>query len=374
MKLSIIGDFCYPVFMGGSSKHVYDLMKNFPKMGIDASLLMRSSGGNNIYHSTDPLAKQEFDLWIDEGRIKQIPPFLIWDPIPYIRHIYGSDFVLIQHPVMGFWGSIIAKVMGKKVFYHYHGPLNHEYYMKTGKKDIRYKIFWLLQKITCALSDHIITHSSYMQNISETEHKVPYKKSIRLSPYIETIDSCCSIDNLPTKDKLWILIPRRLTARTGVIEFIENFNKLNSAIRDRYHIFISGKGELQPQVEKYANLDPEHLTYLGFLTYDQLWFIYNKVDIVCVPTIDLEGFGYIILEGMSRGAAPLVSKTCGGGYEFVVKELDSSYTFDVNNTDDLYRVLLSFSKKKFNRNFYREIANKYSLLNMLMEYKNKILK
>lgn len=138
-------------------------------------------------------------------------------------------------------------------------------------------------------------------------------------------------------DKTVLFIPRRLTARTGIYEFLMRFLSLPADEQQKYHIYISGTGELAPKIETIAKEYPQTITYLGFVPYEELWAIYGKADAVVVPTLSLEGFGYVILEAMACGCAATVSTTCGGGYEFVSEQLGEEYTFDSFDTESILK-------------------------------------
>lgn len=369
LHVAIISDFCYPVYMGGSSKHVFDIMRGLESVGIEATLLTRSMDNTTQYSAEDSDAENLFVKWCHGGRVAKVPVSLFWNPIRYANFIKNADIVAIEHPIMGCVGAIVARLMNKKVIYHYHGPIHLEYKLKSGKKNVRYYVLWLMQKITCLLSHKLMVHSDYMGNIAISEHDVQQDKITLLPPYIEPVTIFGDISSLPPKNQLWILIPRRLTARTGVVQFIETFVKLPKEIKDSFHIFVSGRGELQQTVESLVKEDSTHLTYMGFLSYSQLWKMYGLVDAVCVPTVDLEGFGYVILEGMMEGAAPIVSDTCGGGYDFVMKELGKNWSFKVGNIESLSKVLKLLQTKSLGREDFKSIARKYSTQNMLRTYR-----
>lgn len=373
-NVTIIGDFCYPNFMGGSSKHVYDLICNLPTDVVDWNLITRRSSKSNEYSADEIEAQTKFDSFKRNRRIKEVSVLNIFNPLTYLNKIRKSQYVVLQHPVMGLFGAILGRCLHKKVIYHYHGPLHIEYYMKSGKRGLHYNILWLMQKLTVMLSQMVLTHSSYMKSISQREHSVPDNKSINLPPYIERVESDVKLPYFKDDNKIKLLIPRRLTARTGIIEFLKAFLIFPEDFRNKFHIYISGKGELQSKVESLVKQDSQNIQYIGFISYNELWSLYTKVDAVVVPTLDLEGFGYIILEAMSCGAMPLVSKTCGGGFEFVEKHLGSEYVFDIYSPKSIQDTLSIITQYRNNRNKYMQIASVFSTKNMIKTYLEKILK
>ena len=320
MKVLIIGDFCYPNYMGGSSKHVC------------------------------------------EGRITEVSTKHIFNPFTYLRHIRKADIVVLQHPVMGLFGGLWGRLYAKPIIYHYHGPLHLEYSMKTGKNGLHYKLLWLMQKVTVLLSNFVLTHSDYMKRVSIKEHKVPTSKCIYLPPYIKRHEIRKNLSYIKNNAKIKLLIPRRLTSRTGVIEFLNSFLTFPDDFRSRFDVFVTGKGELQSQVESLVAKDPDNLHYIGFVSYDDLWALYSKVDSVVVPTLDLEGFGYVILEGFSCGSSAIVSYTCG-----------DDYVFDVYSPESVKKALLAVQRNRYQREVFIHIADKYTTENMIKYYLDNIL-
>lgn len=372
MNILIIGDFCYPNYMGGSSKHVFDLITNFPGDRVKYYLITRNKKIGQ-YSASEPDAQRQYDKIKNEGKVKEVSTIGIFNPITYIKHIKGVDAVILQHPIMGLIGGLIAKLFGKPVIYHYHGPLHLEYAMKSGRRGVHYKLLWLMQKITVLLSNVVLTHSDYMRKVSVREHLVSESKCAYLPPYIikRMVDKeiICVKKDYKTK----LLLPRRLTARTGVIEFLNAFLTFPKEFRNKFDVIITGKGELQSQVEKLAERDPTNIKYIGFVSYDELWSLYSKVDSVVVPTLDLEGFGYVILEGFSCGASAIVSETCGGGYEFIKRHLGEEFIFDVYSAESIENALITVMRNKSNRSTFKEIADQYTTDKMINYYIDNIL-
>lgn len=376
-RIVIIGDFCYPNYMGGSSKHVYDLLCNFPQHKCCVKLLTRRKISNSKYDASDLYAQSIYNQYKNRGEVLEVSTLGIFNIVRYIDAVKDADYVLLQHPIMGCIGGFISKFFRKKVVYHYHGPIHLEYKMKIGKKNFRYYVLWWLQKMTIVFSDKVLTHSDYMKEVAIKEHSVSIDKCFYLPPYINSNNinnKICKLSFLKEdRGKIRILIPRRLTARTGIVEFLEAFLSLPDNERYKFQIYISGRGELKNEIEKLATKDSDNISYVGFLSYEELWALYNQIDAVVVPSLDLEGFGYIILEAMSCGASALVSQTCGGGFEFVMKHLGANYTFNTYSSDSILKALNQVGKKEHGRDYYIKIANCYTTDAMIRYYINNIL-
>lgn len=371
-KILIIGDFCYPNYSGGSSKHIYDLIQNYPKDKTNIVLITRKKFKNSSYIINDNNAENWYSNYKKENLVIELNKWNLFNPLKYLTQVIKSDIILIEHPIMGIIGSFLGYLSNKKIYYHYHGPIHLEYILKkkTQTKNLIYHILWIIQYITAILSNRIVVHSKYMSSIAKKEHNIKEKKIIYLSAYININNT--EIPNIKN-EKMRLLIPRRLTQRTGVLLFLQNYLQLPKAFIDKFHITITGIGEDSNNVTKYANIYPDNLTYLGFVSSDTLNTLYAISDSIIVPTIDLEGFGYVILEAFSNGCSALVSKTCGGGYEFIEQELSENYVFDVFSPESIKEKLEFILLHKEDRFFYKKIAEKYSSEKILSEYFNLIL-
>lgn len=376
LKINIIGDFCYPSFAGGSSKHVYDIIHGFKALGYQVTLQTRKKSSNNNYAATSDIkADKEYEQWVKDGTVSEYSIAMILIPLMYLKKIKDADYVILQHPVMGFFGGIMSKILRKKIIYHYHGPIHLEYASKEKNKNkLKYYALWAIQKLTIALADKVLFHSEYMKGVAINEHNIPIRKCFYLPPYIEPKGDIIISERTFNIDssKINILIPRRLTARTGVVEFLMAFNSIYKQVSP-YTIYITGVGELQEEVELLASKNPTNVKYLGFVTYDQLWQLYSEMTCVAVPTIDLEGFGYVILEALSCGAGAIVSKTCGGGYDFVKENLGCEFSFDVKNPDSIKKVLDYIASSPMNRIDCIDISKRYTTDKMMEVYTTQIL-
>ena len=83
-KITIIGDFCYPNFAGGSSKHVFDLLTYFPEYDCNVRLLTRRRDSDSQYAADDPGAAGKYDA-LNEAISENFPE---WDSLTRIP-IFG---------------------------------------------------------------------------------------------------------------------------------------------------------------------------------------------------------------------------------------------------------------------------------------------
>jgi glycosyltransferase involved in cell wall biosynthesis len=95
--------------------------------------------------------------------------------------------------------------------------------------------------------------------------------------------------------------------------------------------------ELQVTAPKGPGLKEDWVTYLGWLSQDQMPEAYRKADIVAVPSIWVEPFGITTLEAMAAGA-PVVGSRTGGIAETLV-DGETGLHFEAGNAGQLAEAL-----------------------------------
>jgi glycosyltransferase involved in cell wall biosynthesis len=155
-----------------------------------------------------------------------------------------------------------------------------------------------------------------------------------------------------SKNKLNVLLPRRLVNRTGVIEFLnitsgKEFNFLN--------IIVVGSGYLEKKVREINN-NHRNMVFLGRLEQNELDILYRKSDLVCMPSLDAEGFGVSILEAIFRNT-PVVY-TCGGGMNEFLSKIPGCHQI---NLDDKNNVLSVFTECVGLKKLNKLIVNKQNI-------------
>ncbi len=116
---------------------------------------------------------------------------------------------------------------------------------------------------------------------------------------------------------------RRLVERMG----LENLVAATAIIKQQIPnimVMIAGRGPLQAQLAaQIENLAlTENVSLIGFVSDDDLPYLYRAADLSVVPTMALEGFGLIAAESLAAGTPCLVSPV--GGLPEVVGALSEN--------------------------------------------------
>ena len=152
-----------------------------------------------------------------------------------------------------------------------------------------------------------------------------------------------------------------------------NFGKIFNLSKDiatKSQLFIIGTGEeklineIQAKVDDYKLKDS--ITICGFLPIPAQNFI-SKLDILVMPTIDFEGFGYSMVEAMVFGI-PIVASKVGAIPEIIDNEVDG-FVIEPQNFNKWIKILnkLILDKKlreKIGKNGKNKIVKNFSAIEM----------
>lgn len=304
--LLIISDFTYPQHSGGVAKHIYYLDKFLQNTDVDYRIYGRGTEKTN-YKTNEQANYGENALFLSGGKWKFIIS-LIFDSV-------RAKKIVCHYVILGLLLVILKKIIRVQYTFFFHGPIDEEYEQKTGKKLGAY-VRRKLQTIVIDNAEKILVHSKYMHEILLTKTAKSLNNVEYVPPFtFPDYDAELQYDEDTLFDEPYILISRRLTARSGVSEFLQFIIKNN--LFDRVpRIVITGEGEERNAIEELSNASP-HVNYLGHVSEIKLRTLVYNATAVVVPSKSLEGLGYIILEAMQSGTPAIVSDCCGGGKDFV---------------------------------------------------------
>ena len=125
-----------------------------------------------------------------------------------------------------------------------------------------------------------------------------------------------------SKEKIIVGMIGSIDSHKGNDRIINAF-KLSPNLQKKAHIVFVGSGDenlvnsLKQKVKEY---DLEKLvTFTGFLS-DSSSYIISGFDILVMPTIDFEGFGYSMAEAMLQGV-PVIASNVGAIPEVIEKDI-----------------------------------------------------
>jgi len=179
---------------------------------------------------------------------------------------------------------------------------------------------------------------------------------------------------LEKKDKKTkILFVGNLIKRKGV----DLLPKIMAKLNGNYELYFTS-GLRIDKVPKYL-LKEKNMTPLGKLSHRQLVVVYNKCDVVLLPS-RLEGFPYVPIEAMSCGKPVIVTDL--PFFRESIKEGKNGYLCRINDVDDFVEKIKVVRKRLANGNNFlnncdyvrKEFSLEIMIKNILNLYKFKNIK
>lgn len=103
-----------------------------------------------------------------------------------------------------------------------------------------------------------------------------------------------------------VVTARRLVPRMGLEGLVGAWSGEDGA-----RLVIIGDGPLRPELERRATAGSKGVSLTGRVSDDDLVAWYRAADLVVVPSVELEGFGLVVLEALACGT-PVIASDVGG--------------------------------------------------------------
>lgn len=299
----VLADFLFPEFLGGSARLASDFNDALEQSGYEVTCITRRPAGN--YSSNYKVQRPYRVVYANDFKsVSEIIFSKKWDIV------FSHHFAL----------ALLTYFINKKTkfCYFFHGPVHLERLSRGGgnvgallRRAAEYFALLRHKEILC-LSDYM---KAYVPE--SLKDKVVVTGALHNSK-IENV----FISKRLASGSVKLLTVRRLTPRTGVIELCEMVRRLNGAAT----LTVVGGGELFDSLKSMENTN---LIVLGQVSDDELDRLYRQSDLVVLPSLELEGFGLIIVESLIRGTPVLASDRAGGGADFL-RSFSSDFIYNLN--------------------------------------------
>jgi len=167
----------------------------------------------------------------------------------------------------------------------------------------------------------------------------PQERFKVIYPFVET-PPLPKEKTVSNKNSIKLLFAGQLLFEKGAhiaIEALSNLNKLEGNLR--FHLDIIGTGEpnYEERLRKIVDIESLHryVSFLGFVSREELLRRYSEYDIFLLPSLHLEPFGLVAIESMSRGL-PVICSNKGGFLEVIDDNL-TGLLFKQGSSEDLAR-------------------------------------
>lgn len=239
------------------------------------------------------------------------------------RYLFQKDIVFYLNTIMPVGAAVAAKLLRKKIVYHYHENA-------STKSWFYVFLAWFMQK----LADEIICVSDYQRQFLQRKNGIVTIPN-SLSPSFE--EECVKFRGKGKKEKR-ILMLSSLKLYKGTLEFISlavalpqfYFELVINDSRDTINSFLKDYG-----VEIPANLTiwDRQKNVLPF--YKRASLVLNLSN----KELFVETFGMTVLEAMTAGL-PVIVPTVGGVADLVNHGING-YKIDVQQLDEIKKHIIS---------------------------------
>lgn len=266
-----------------------------------------------------------------------------------IKKIIKDNNIEIIHNNNCYDSIKVAKKLGKKIVWHFHGYLNDS--SRTTRK-------WLSQ------CDHYIAISQCVYDSAASSDFIASKKmSMLFNPIQNTIHYYSSAEIDARKEELKIGkrfvvgVFGRLVAWKGQLEFLAAFQQVKRDVPNAVALLVGDDSEYGGYREQLSNqIEKLQLTndviFSGYTTNTDLH--YQLCDLVVHCSIKPEPFGLVITEAMQNKVA-IIASSHGAGKE-LVKNKSNGLIADPLNPQELSTAIITLAKDSQTRNNYRDKA------------------
>ena len=240
-----------------------------------------------------------------------------------LRHIMSQNKFDIIHDnqTLGY-GNILMKSLGVPVVATIHHPLPIDKktdlpYIHSIHGRLRRILFYpfLMQHLSAAAMDRIITVSDNAAREINNSFKVPHKKMRVVYNGIDT-DAFRPLEGVRKEKGRIIVVANTSDRKKGVLYLLRAVRDLRKDIDVKLTIVDRGRpdNEYTPALAERCGLNGS-VEFTGRLSTEELVRQYNRAEVAVVPSL-YEGFGLPAAEAMSCGV-PVVSTTAGALAEVV---------------------------------------------------------
>ncbi len=327
----------FPERQGGLDRVYYELSRTLPKTGVEFDGLIagtdrsfRDSGG-----AVQPFAPANASMLVRLlGMRRSFGEYIKTHNLDLLV----SHFALYALPVLDRLG-------GRKLVVHFHGPWAEEGAFGGTSRIVINTKRWI-ENLVYKRATRAIVLSNAFAEVLANKYDFPRDRIDVIPGGIATQRFAVTATREEARQRLgWPLGPpiivavRRLIPRMGLENLVAAAAIIKQDIPD-IQVMIAGRGPLQPelasQIEKLGL--GENVSLLGFVSDEDLPYLYRAANLSVVPTMALEGFGLIAAESLATGTPCLVSPI--GGLPEVVKALSANLVLRSPAADDIAEAVL----------------------------------
>jgi len=281
-------------YMGGIEHSTYYLCKNLLKKNCDVSVICANEDKSGIKEIEGiKVLRLPYIGKVANTNITPLLPFYLLKTNFDVVHTY------MPTPWSADWSVFIAKIKGKKSVISIKNDLK--------KYDI---ISNLIAKIyintvfrfTLSLTNRILVVNSDWKNVFfNTRHILKnYEDKIEIVPNGIDLELFSPKGKKRKNTILFVSILKNTHRFKGLDYLIKSIPEIQSKIKD-IELIVVGDGELKYEyirLAKTLKID-SHVKFVGGKKQKELVDYYNNANLLILPSIDIEGFGNVLVEALA---------------------------------------------------------------------------
>lgn len=321
IKTLQLGLHWFPECQGGLDRVYYELSRVLPKAGVEFSGLIAGTDRscietNSAVQAFAPANASLLQRWLGMRR-----------SFTELAHEHRPDLIVSHFALYTL--PVLDKLGRLPLVMHFQGPWADEGSVE-GNTGLRYWGKRRIENLVYRRVAHAIVLSNAFAAILASRYNFPTERIHVIPGGIDPGSFFTGITREGARARLkWpqgrpiIVAVRRLVPRMGLENLLVAMETIRLRIPDVL-LMIAGRGSLHAQLAKQiaerglAN----NVILLGYVSDEDLAFVYRAADLSVVPTVALEGFGLIAAESLAAGTPCLVSPI--GGLPEVVSELSAN--------------------------------------------------
>ncbi len=344
MNILFVSDVSIAEVIGGAERVLFEQSTRLQKRGHNVHILTRKLSEHNsdheIIHGVD---EWRYDLDQNNG-FSYIKSTLsnCKKLFEALQNQYSFDCINFHQPFSAF--GVIRSPAGRNItkVYTCHSLSFEEFQSRNPRpKNIIRKILYFLniqarkfiEKTVLRKSDVVVVLSRFTREKLQRVYEIPSEKITIISGGVDLERFFPATDrteirkylNMP-QEKMMLFTVRNLVPRMGLENLIYAFKDVIKTVPDIY-LVLGGDGPLKNAlISLTEELGIENcVKFTGFIPEAELPDFYRMTDIFVLPTLELEGFGLIILEALASGV-PVLGTPVGGTVEILTR-FNSKYLF-----------------------------------------------
>lgn len=327
----------FPERQGGLDRVYYELSRALPGAGVEFTGLIAGTDRSERDTNGAVLAFSPANASLPKRWLEMRKSFERYlkthDPDLLVSH-----FALYTLPVLDL-------LRGRRLVVHFHGPWADEGSVE-GNAGLRFSAKRWVENLVYRRAARAIVLSNAFADVLASRYGFPRHRIHVIPGGIDSERFAIRESRAAARARLgWpqdrptVIAVRRLVPRMGLENLLAAVEIIRRTIPDVL-VMIAGRGRLQPQLAEQIEKSAlgGNASLIGFVSDDDLPFIYRAADLSIVPTVALEGFGLIAAESLAAGTPCLVSPV--GGLPEVVSELSPDLVLPSPSVEDIAATII----------------------------------